>query len=195
MLAFSLPGTFRPHPAPADDAGSDALEWVESVRAASPSASHVRAVSASASAARHRAVSVVTSAANILATTDPEHYPTGMGEHADQRIAERPRIARKRPGKQKPEALGRRLLAIVVYDKRCRIGGTLTLGELAETSVVGDWKMPDFRMACSYAVAQGWLIVEYDTMTLTMAGLSGLTIGVSHSGHSAEPHGRRPTLR
>jgi hypothetical protein len=125
-------------------------------------------------------------------TQDPERR---SARNVKLQKIDRPRIARKRPGKQKPEALGRRLLAIVVYDKRCRIGGTLTLGELAETSVVGDWKMPDFRMACSYAVAQGWLIVEYDTMTLTMAGLSGLTIGVSHSGHSAEPHGRRPTLR
>ena len=32
-----------------------------------------------------------------------------------------------------PEALARRLLEIVVYDKRCRIGGTLTLDDLAET--------------------------------------------------------------
>jgi hypothetical protein len=38
-----------------------------------------------------------------------------------QRITERPRIARNRP-QQKPEALGRRLLEIVVYYKCCRIG-------------------------------------------------------------------------
>ena len=30
---------------------------------------------------------------------------------------QRPRIARKRPGKQTAEAIGRRLLEIVVYDK------------------------------------------------------------------------------
>ncbi len=66
--------------------------------------------------------------------------------------------------------MGRRLLEIVVYDKRCRIGGTLTLDDLAETEV-GDWKMPDFRMACSFAVSQGWLIVENDALTLTTAGL------------------------
>jgi hypothetical protein len=47
-----------------------------------------------------------------------------------------------------------------------------TLDDLAETSEVGDWKMPDFRMACSYAASQGWLIVEDDVLTLTTAGLA-----------------------
>jgi hypothetical protein len=55
--------------------------------------------------------------------------------------------------------------------KRCRIGGKLTQDDLAETSEIGDWKMPDFRMACLYAVSQGWLIVEDDALTLTTAGL------------------------
>ena len=91
-----------------------------------------------------------------------------MGE---QPITERPRIARKRPGKQSAEALGRRLLEIVVYEKLCRIGDTLTLDDLAQ-SEVGDWKMPDFRMACAFAASQGWLIVEDDTLTLTTAGLA-----------------------
>ena len=67
--------------------------------------------------------------------------------------------------------LGRRLLAIVAYDKRCRIGGTLTLDDLAETEV-GDWKMPDFKAACAYAASQGWLIVQDDALTLTTAGLA-----------------------
>ena len=58
----------------------------------------------------------------------------------------------------------------------CRIGGTLTLDDLAETEI-GDWKMPDFRLACSYAASQGWLIVEDDVLTLTTAGLGRLTIG------------------
>lgn len=93
-----------------------------------------------------------------------------MGEHTVQRITDRPRIARKRPGKQEPEAIARRLLQIVVYDKACRIGATLTLDDLVDTSEVGDWKMPDFRMACSYAASQGWLIVEDDALTLTIAG-------------------------
>ena len=96
-----------------------------------------------------------------------------MGEHTEQRITERPRIARKRPGKQTPEVIGRRLLEIVVYDKRCRIGGKLTLDDLAETEV-GDWRMPDFKAACSYAASQGWLIVQDDMLTLTTAGLGAV---------------------
>jgi hypothetical protein len=94
-----------------------------------------------------------------------------MGEHTEQRITQRPRIARKRPGKQKPERMGRRLLEIVVYEKCCRIGATLSLDDLAETEV-GDWKMPAFKAACAYAVSQGWLIVRDDALTLTTAGLA-----------------------
>jgi hypothetical protein len=105
----------------------------------------------------------------LLAISDPNRYPVGMGDHIQRQIIERPRIARKRPGKQEPEAIARRLLQIVVYVKRCRIGGSLTLDDLIETEI-GDWKMPDFRAACSYAVSQGWLIVEDDTLTLTTAG-------------------------
>jgi hypothetical protein len=86
-----------------------------------------------------------------------------------KQIAERTRIALKRP---KQTAQGRRLLEIVVYDKRCRIGGTLTLNELGETSEIGGGKMPDFKAACTYAASQGWLIVEDDTLTLTTAGLA-----------------------
>jgi hypothetical protein len=41
------------------------------------------------------------------------------------------------------------------YDKRCRIGATLTLDDLAETSEIGDWKMPDFKATCAYAASQG----------------------------------------
>ena len=95
-----------------------------------------------------------------------------MGEHTEQRITERPRIARKRPGKQTPEAIGRRLLEIVVYDKRCRIGGTLTLDDLAETprSVTG--RCPTSRPPVRTRRSQGWLIVEDDVLTLTTAGLA-----------------------
>jgi hypothetical protein len=77
----------------------------------------------------------------------PTVIQRGMGEHTEQRITQRPWIARKRPGNQTPETIGRRLLEIVVYDRRCRIGGTLTLDDLSETSEIGDWKMPDFKMA------------------------------------------------
>jgi hypothetical protein len=61
-------------------------------------------------------------------------------------------------------------LDVVVYAKGCRVGDALTLDDLAETSEVGDWKMPDFKMACSYAAAQGWLIIKGDSLTLTTAG-------------------------
>ena len=63
-------------------------------------------------------------------------------------------------------------MEIVVYGRSCRIGGTLTLDDLAETSEVGDWKMPDFKAASAYAVSQGWLIVRDDVLTLTVAGLA-----------------------
>jgi hypothetical protein len=53
--------------------------------------------------------------------------------------------AEKRPAKHTPELIGWRLLQIVVYGKRCRIGGKVTLDDLAETSEIGDWKMPYFR--------------------------------------------------
>ena len=75
---------------------------------------------------------------------------------------------RKRPSTPSPEALGRRPLDILVYAKRCRSGGKLTLDDLAETEV-GDWKMPDFKAACAYAAAQGWLIVQGSVLTLTTA--------------------------
>jgi hypothetical protein len=95
-----------------------------------------------------------------------------MGEHVEHRGIQRRRIARKRPGRQSAEAIGRRLLEIVVYEKCCRIGGSLALDDLAETSEIGDWKMPDFKAACSYAASQGWLIVRDDMLTLTTAGLA-----------------------
>ncbi len=95
-----------------------------------------------------------------------------MGEHVEQQGIRRLPINRKRPGKQTAEAIGRRLLDVVVYAKCCRIGGKLSLDVLAETSEVGEWKMPDFKMACAYAAAQGWLIVEGDALTLTSAGLA-----------------------
>jgi hypothetical protein len=44
--------------------------------------------------------------------------------------------------------------------------------DLVEASEVGDWKMPDFKAACTYAASQGWLIVEDDGLTLTTAGLA-----------------------
>lgn len=94
----------------------------------------------------------------------------GMGEHIAQQNIERRRAAANRPRKQTAEVIGRKLLDIVVYGKNCRVGSKLDLGDLAETSEVGDWKMPDFRLACTYAASQGWLIVDGNTLTLTTAG-------------------------
>jgi hypothetical protein len=94
-----------------------------------------------------------------------------MGEHIEHRKTERPPTALKRPSKQTAATIGRRLLEIVVYDKCCRIGGKLSLDDLAETQI-GDWTMPQFRAACAYAVSQGWLIVQGGVLTLTTAGLA-----------------------
>ncbi len=101
--------------------------------------------------------------------TGPERRSARNIEH--QKI-DRPRVARKRRIKRTPQAMGRRLLEIVVYAKGCRFGGTLSLDDLAETPEVGDWKMPDFKAACSYAASQGWLIVQDNALTLTAAGLA-----------------------
>jgi hypothetical protein len=92
-----------------------------------------------------------------------------MGEHIEHRNTGRPRTARKHPSKQTAEAIGRRLLEIIVYEKCYRIGGKLSLDDIAETEI-GDWKMPEFKAACAYAASQGWLIVEGDVLTLTTAG-------------------------
>ena len=94
-----------------------------------------------------------------------------MGEHIEHRKTERPRTALKRPSQHTAATVGRRLLEIVVYDKCCRIGGKLSLDDLAETEI-GDWMMPQFRAACAYAASQGWLIVQDDTLTPTTAGLA-----------------------
>ena len=95
-----------------------------------------------------------------------------MGEHAALQNIERNRTNRKRPSKQTAAAIGRKLLEIVVYRKSCRVGDKLSVDDLVETSEIGDWKMPDFKMACSYAASQGWLIVADDGLTLTTAGLA-----------------------
>ena len=77
-----------------------------------------------------------------------------------------------RSERQVAELFGRRLLDVVVYRKLCRIGGKLDLNDLAETTEIGDWKMPDFKSACAYGTAQGWLAIEGDTLTLTTAGFA-----------------------
>ena len=95
-----------------------------------------------------------------------------MGEHAAQRSTDQPRSGRKGPTTPTPQALGRQLLDVLVYAKRCRINGSVTVDDLVETSEIGDWKMPDFKAACAYAASQGWLIVQGGVLTLTTAGLA-----------------------
>jgi hypothetical protein len=95
-----------------------------------------------------------------------------MDEHVAQQTIERRRFNRKHPATRTAEAMGRRLLDVVVYRKNCRNGNRLELDDLSETSEVGDWKMADFKMACGYAASQGWLKIEGDTLTLTTAGLA-----------------------
>jgi hypothetical protein len=84
-----------------------------------------------------------------------------MGEHIEHPVV--PRAARKHSSKQVPETL----LEIAIYDKCCRIGGTLSLDDLAETSEVGDWMMNQFRTAC--AASQEWLIVQDGLATAGLA--------------------------
>jgi hypothetical protein len=92
-----------------------------------------------------------------------------MEEIVPHNIAHR-RISRGRPRRQAAEAIGRRLVDVVVYAMGCRIGDKVSLDDLAETSEVGDWKMPDFKIACAYAASQGWLAIEDDALMLTTAG-------------------------
>jgi len=92
-----------------------------------------------------------------------------MGENTTYLSIKRQRRSARRSDSQIAEAIGRKLL---VYSKSCRIRGQLELDDLIETSEIGDWKMPDFRMACTYASSQGWLIVKEHTLTLTTAGLA-----------------------
>jgi hypothetical protein len=95
----------------------------------------------------------------------------GMGEHSAQTTADRARSARKQARKQAPDAMGLRLLEIIVYGQNCRIGGHVSVDDL-EATEIGDWSMPAFKAACGYAASQGWLIVRDDGLTLTTAGLA-----------------------
>jgi hypothetical protein len=93
-----------------------------------------------------------------------------MGEYVAKQNIGHSGTGSKRPREQPAEAFGRRLLDVIVYGKNCRIGDKVTVDDLAETSEVGDWKMPNFKMACTYAASQGWLAIEGDTLMLTTAG-------------------------
>jgi hypothetical protein len=56
------------------------------------------------------------------------------------------------------------------YDKMLPDRRHAESGCLAETEI-GDWTMPDFKAASTYAASQGWLVVDNDALTLTTAGL------------------------
>jgi hypothetical protein len=87
-----------------------------------------------------------------------------MGENIQQRTG------KTRTEAHTAEPIARKLLDVIVYDKGCHIGDKLTLGALIETTDIGDWKMSVFETARTYAAAQGWLVVEGESMRLTTAG-------------------------
>jgi hypothetical protein len=87
-----------------------------------------------------------------------------MGEKVHQRIA------KTRTEAHTAEPMARKLLAAIVYAKGCRVGDKLILDDLIETTDIGDWKMSVFETARAYAAAQGWLVIEGDSMRLTTAG-------------------------
>jgi hypothetical protein len=93
-------------------------------------------------------------------------------KHADQSNAKRDPIYRKFPKEQSAEGIGRRLLDVIVHLKNSHSGDSFTISNLVETTEVGDWTMPDVRIAQTYAASHGWLVVEGDTLTLTTAGWS-----------------------
>jgi hypothetical protein len=76
---------------------------------------------------------------------------------------------RERDGRSVKETVG--VKVVIGRHDDLPHGGKLTPDDLAETSEIGDWKIPDFRAACSYAASQGWLIARDDVLTLTTAGL------------------------
>ena len=61
----------------------------------------------------------------------------------------------------RPAAVGNRRVRQAMQDRRD-----------ADPGEIGDLKMPDFKMASTYAACQGWLIVQDDMLTLTTAGLA-----------------------
>jgi hypothetical protein len=87
-----------------------------------------------------------------------------MGENIQQRTG------KTRTEAHTAEPTARKLLHAIVYDKGCRVGDKLTLDDLIETTDIGDWKMSVFETARTYAAAQGWLVIEGDSMRLTTAG-------------------------
>ena len=93
-----------------------------------------------------------------------------MSENAYSNVARR-KLAKSADAGQPEQALGRRLLEILVYEICCRPGDKVATEQVAD-SEIGDWKMPQYKAGCSYAVSQGWLIVEENGLVLTTAGMA-----------------------
>ena len=68
------------------------------------------------------------------------------------------------------EPKARKLLNVIVYDRNSRVGDKLTLYHLIETTDIGDWKMSAFEAAGTYAVSQGWLVIEDNSLRSSPAG-------------------------
>ena len=62
-----------------------------------------------------------------------------MGEHSRQLASDRRQTSRKQPRKPTAVELGRRLLAVIVYDRNCRIGGQVSLDDLEATEALSRW--------------------------------------------------------
>jgi hypothetical protein len=71
-----------------------------------------------------------------------------------------------------PETVARELLNVIVYDNFCRSGDAVEFDKLIEMSKIGDWKSSRFEAARAYAEAQGWLVIEGNSLRLTTAGLA-----------------------
>ena len=95
-----------------------------------------------------------------------------MSENIHQPKSGLHRTGRPRTEVRTAESMARKLLDAMVYEKCCRSGDKLNLDDLVETSDIGDWKMSDFETARAYAVAQGWLAIEGNSLRLTTAGLA-----------------------
>jgi hypothetical protein len=71
----------------------------------------------------------------------------------------------------RPQVLARHLLHVLVHELHRRAGDRVPTDEVAKTEI-GDWKMPEFKTCCAFAVSLGWLILEEDNLTLTDAGMA-----------------------
>jgi hypothetical protein len=111
-------------------------------------------------------------AGRLWSSSDETISLSCMSENIHQPKSGLHRTGRPRPEVRTAESMARKLLDAMVYEKCCRSGDKLNLDDLVETSDIGDWKMSDFETARAYAVAQGWLAIEGNSLRLTTAGLA-----------------------